>query len=249
MRIARLMAFSGISEAKRLSEQLGVRQNAPGNAAAQSYVGSPYPVLGLSVPSLRGILAAYRKERRNLTAKEVNAVAYELWRGKVYEEKALAIILLDRYAKVLDDASWRLLDRFIDAAVGWGLCDALRAGPIAKLVRARPERFRELLRWAKSDNFWRRRVAVYGLHDLVFAKALDKPFALLEKILFDGEFWVQRAVGTWLRECWKRDRRRTEALLRRHARGLPKVVITVATERAPKSFREELRNRNRATKV
>ena len=79
------------------------------------------------------------------------------------------------------------------------------------------------------------------MHDLVFAGELDQPFRILEKLLYDDEFWVQRAVGTWLRECWKRDRRRTEAFLRKHIRGLPRVLITVATERAPKALRDELR--------
>ena len=75
----------------------------------------------------------------------------------------------------------------------------------------------------------------------VRAGELDKPFELLERLLYEKEFWVQRAVGTWLRECWKKDEKRTAAFLRRHARGLPPVTITVATERAPKEFREELR--------
>src|SRR5436309_8155725 len=57
---------------------------------------------------------------------------------------------------------------------------------------------------------------------------------------------VQRAVGTWLRESWKKDRERTAAFLRAHARGLPPVTITVATERAPKAFREKLRRDARA---
>ena len=72
---------------------------------------------------------------------------------------------------------------------------------------------------------------------------LDRPFRLLEQLLYDKEFWVQRAVGTWLRECWKEDRSRTEAFLRKHARGLPRIVISVATERAPKTLREELRRK------
>ena len=79
------------------------------------------------------------------------------------------------------------------------------------------------------------------MHDLVFAGELDKPLQVLEKLLHDDEFWVQRAVGTWLRECWKQDRPRTETFLRKHIRGLPRVVITVATERAPKALRAELR--------
>jgi 3-methyladenine DNA glycosylase AlkD len=67
----------------------------------------------------------------------------------------------------------------------------------------------------------------------------------LEKLLHDDEFWVQRAVGTWLRECWKKDQGRTEAFLRKHVKGLPPVTITVATERASKSFRVELRKNSK----
>jgi len=78
---------------------------------------------------------------------------------------------------------------------------------------------------------------------------LDKPFELLERLLYDTEFWVQGGVGTWLREYWKQDRRRAEGFLRAHVRGLPKVVITVATERAPKAFREELRRRSGSTRI
>ncbi|HKZ48932.1 MAG TPA: DNA alkylation repair protein [Thermoplasmata archaeon] len=110
-------------------------------------------------------------------------------------------------------------------------------------MHAQPARFRETLRWARSTNFWRRRIAAYALRAYVFGGELDRPFQLLGKLLYDPEFWVQRAVGTWLRECWKKDRRRTEAFLRKHAKGLPRVTITVATERAPKAFREELRRR------
>ena len=52
--------------------------------------------------------------------------------------------------------------------------------------------------------------------------------------------------GTWLRESWKKDRRRIEAFLRDHALGLPAVTITVATERASKAFRAELREKAKA---
>ena len=75
------------------------------------------------------------------------------------------------------------------------------------------------------------------------AGEFGKPFTLLERLLYDEEFWVQRAVGTWLRECWKKDKQRTEKFLLKHARGLPRVVITVATERASKAFRRSLRLR------
>jgi len=229
------------AEHRALVAQIKKHEKKGGDAWLQKYVGSPLPVLGLSVPQMRAILAAFRKGHRGATAKDANALAGALWRGTTFEEKALAIMMMDAHAKILDEASWGLLDGWVDGCVGWGMCDSIGAGPIAKVVHAKPGRFRELLRWAKSANPWRRRIALYALHDYVLAKELDKPFTLLEKLVYDEEFWVQRAVGTWLRECWKRDARRTEAFLRRHVNGLPRVVVTVATERAPKAFREELR--------
>src|SRR5207244_1118446 len=96
---------------------------------------------------------------------------------------------------------------------------------------------------SRLERRGRERPRTYALHRFVRAGELDRPVQLLEKLLYDEEFWVQRAVGTWLRECWKQDRRRTEAFLRKHARGLPRIIVSVATERAPKSFRDELRRK------
>ena len=232
---------------KRIAGQLRNAPKVASPADLESYVGSPVPVLGLSVPTMRAIVAAFANAHKRLTATELNALCAALWSDPVFEEKSLAVFLLGRYDKILDDDTWRLADGWVDSATGWALSDALASGPIAGMVYAKPSRFQDLLQWTRANNLWRRRASTYALHRFVRAGELDKPFQLLERLLYDDEFWVQRAVGTWLRECWKQDRRRTEAFLRNHVRGLPNVVITVATERAAKSFRDELR-RSRANR-
>jgi 3-methyladenine DNA glycosylase AlkD len=213
----------------------------PGKLNGQSYLGSPVPVLGVPVPDLRKIVSGFKRTHKDVDVETLNPLADSLWDAATFEEKALAIGLFDAFLKILDEDSWTLLDRWAVEATGWGLCDWLGLGPITKIAYRHPRRFQEILGWTKSTNPWRRRIAVYSLRDFVFAGELDEPFRLLERLVYDEEFWVQRAVGTWLRECWKKDRPRTEAFLRKHVRGLPKVVITVATERAPPAFREELR--------
>lgn len=238
------MNMNVAAERRGLVAELRSKGKRGGDPAAQRYIGSPYPVLGLTTPQMRAILAAFVKAHRTMTVGELNGLAAILWKGLTTEEKGLAIGLLAHGRKILDDASWRLADSWIENAIGWGLSDSLASGPVAAMVYDEPARFNDVLRWAKAEDFWRRRASTYALHDFVLAKELDRPFRLLERLLYDEEFWVQRAVGTWLRECWKRDTPRTQAFLRKHVRGLPKVVITVATERAPKAFREELR-RNR----
>jgi 3-methyladenine DNA glycosylase AlkD len=227
---------------KDLVRQLDAAKR-PGKLGAQAYLGSPVPVLGVPVPDLRKIVSGFKKTHKDFDAKTLNPLAASLWDGATFEEKALAISLLDAYLKILDEDSWKLLDRWAGEASGWGLCDWLGFGPITKIAYRQPGRFQEILDWTKSTNPWRRRIAAYALRDFVFAGELDEPFRLLERLLYDPEFWVQRAVGTWLRECWKKDSRRTEAFLRKHVRGLPKIVITVATERAPPAIRAELRRR------
>lgn len=214
----------------------------------QAYLGSPVPVLGLTTPQLREVHKAFAEDHPSLTAADVNALAAALWETQTWEEKAFAIGLLDRHHDLLNEASWTLADSWIDRATGWALSDGLASGPVSFMVHSTPKRFAEILRWTKAENFWRRRTSTYALNEFVRAGELDKPFRLLERLLHDEEFWVQRAVGTWLRECWKKDAKRTEAFLLAHSPGLPPVTVTVATERSSKAFRAKLRSRNKAAK-
>ncbi len=215
---------------------------------AQAYLGSPVPVLGLTTPQLREAHHAFAREHPALTAAEVNALAAALWETGTWEEKIFAIGILDRHRDVLDEASWTLADSWVDAATGWALSDGLAAGPVSFMVHAHPKRFHEILRWTRAESFWRRRASTYALNEFVHDGQLDRPFRLLERLLEDEEFWVQRAVGTWLRECWKKDAKRTEAFLLAHSPGLPPVTVTVATERSSRAFRAKLRALNKASK-
>lgn len=233
------------SERRRIAGQLRSLARPAEAAKLQAYLGSPYPVLGLTTPEMRKLHQQFKREHPRLSGKDVNLLAAAMWSGETLEDKSFAIGLLSRQADPLDDRSWSLADSWVDEATGWALSDSLASGPISTMIAAEPTRFREILAWTKAKNFWRRRASTYALNDLVRAGELDKPFQLLEHLLYDDEFWVQRAVGTWLRECWKKDPRRTEAFLRMHVRGLPPVTITVATERASKAFREELRRKSK----
>jgi 3-methyladenine DNA glycosylase AlkD len=226
---------------ERLVKELHDRSKPIGDYPLQSYLGSPYPVLGVSTPAMKSILSEFFTSHRDLPIAHLNKLADSLWKAKTFEEKILGIGLLNRFHGILDEHTWKMLDGWIQDAKGWALCDSLGSGPISSMLKDDRARFHDVLKWAGSENFWRRRISTYALRDLVYTKDLKQPFELLEKLLYDEEFWVQRAVGTWLRECWKRDRKRTETFLLKHAKGLPRVTITVATERAPKQFRERLR--------
>jgi len=239
------MAINVKREREWVTAQLKAHGKPGGDKKMQAYIGSPYPCLGLSTPEMKALHKEFRERNLGLRAPEVNALAKAFWSGETWEEKAFAIGVLSRNEAVLDENSWKLMDKMVDQAIGWALSDGLASGPISAYMHAKPAKFKEVLKWTKAEHFWRRRASTYSLSEFVSASELDNPFALLERLLYDDEFWVQRAVGTWLRECWKRDQKRTEAFLRKHVKGLPPVAITVATERASKSFREELRRKSK----
>ena len=232
-------------EHRRVVRALRAEAAPSGIEFLRDYLGSPVPVLGVSTPRLRGVVRATVDRLAGAPLSRARSLARSLWQGATFEEKVVAIELLGSRILADDGGAWRLETRWVDAATGWALSDTLAAGPIADQVAAHPERFRELLRWTRSKNLWRRRASAYALRAWVRSGELDRPFALLERLLDDRERWVQRAVGTWLRECWKKDRPRTERFLRREVGRLAPVTITVATERAPKPLREELRRRVR----
>jgi len=232
-------------ERRRILRELRVATRVTGHDSLRSYLGSPVPVFGVRTPDLRQVVTATARRLRSRSRADFRALVRSLWERGNFEEKQVAIELLGRPPLVDDDIAWRLGVRWVEAATGWALSDSLASGPLATQVAARPERFAELLHWTRSENLWRRRASTYALRGWVRAGELDRPFELLERLLDDPERWVQRAVGTWLRECWKKDRPRTERFLRREARRLAPVTVSVATERAPKRLREELRRGSR----
>jgi 3-methyladenine DNA glycosylase AlkD len=233
------------SERRRVARELRTFEKDLDSEWLRSYLSSPVPVLGVSTPDLRSVARAAAQRLRTRPPSEIRAFMESLWAGKVFEEKVVAIELLNRRSLAPNDLAWRLGNRWVDSATGWALSDSLAGGPIAASVAAKPEHFADLLKWTRSANLWRRRASTYALRPWLRAGDLDPPFRLLERLLDDPERWVQRAVGTWLRECWKRDRVRTERFLLREARRLAPVTITVATERASPSFRAKLRATSR----
>jgi 3-methyladenine DNA glycosylase AlkD len=214
----------------------------------QQYVGSPVPTLGVYARELETVRRNFRTRHPRLRTEELHRLAQRLWDGSTFEERILACMLLEAYAGSWTAATWSLTDRWVDRAEGWGLCDTLAGGVISQQLVRQPSRFVEVRRWTRSPYLWRRRAALYAMNRWVRAGELDRPFVVLRALHRDPEFWVRRAVGTWLRECWKKDRARTERFLWARARSLPPIVITVATERAPRAYRDRLRRRARGAR-
>ena len=99
------------------------------------------------------------------------------------------------------------------------------------MVASDPTRCREVLRWAKSRNRWRRRAAcvalIRGARERRFFAQIVR---LSNQLLQDEDDMVQKGLGWLLRETAKADPRRTVAYLTRIRKNAPRLVLRTACE-------------------
>ena len=235
----------GTREVAKIRRELASAARPIGIENLQSYLGSPLPVLGVRAADFVRVVRRHARSTARRSVGESRSLAQRLWAGRWYEERAFAIALLAREPRPLDARLWRVATSWVDSATGWALSDSLASELLAEEVGRDPHRWREVAGWTRSPNPWRRRSVLYAQSRLVRKGEIDRPMRLLHQLRTDPDRWVQRAVGTWLRECGKRDAPRLRAYLRREAVRLSATAITVATERCSPGFRAEIRARAR----
>ena len=176
--------------------------------------------LGVPVPVIDDLTRGWRA---GLDVPGRVALASALWDTDIHEARIAAARLLTQ-ARIRPDAEvWRLIASWVPTFDAWALADhACMAGQ--RRVRAAPVRLDEVEAWTMSDHMWTRRAAL--VIALPFARLPNpKPaeIALRERVLgwaagyaTDRAWFIQKAVGWWLRDLSKHDPDRVIAFLEQH---------------------------------
>ncbi len=170
----------------------------------------------------------YRKEIRKLARRFTKvikneagveylvAVANELFKGKVLEEKILAVFLLETSVAEFGNKEFKLFEVWLDRVSTWADHDALVQYLIGPLMVLEPKRTASAIRWAKSKDEWHRRAAavslIRGARVKMFMPEIERVTAAL---LTDKNDMVQKGLGWLLRESAKGNRRTGEPANRR----------------------------------
>ena len=168
-------------------------------------------------------------------------VADELFSGRVLEEKVFAVFLLEKQTDSLGEKEFRLFTSWLDRISNWADHDGLVHYLLAPMVSAEPLRSREVFRWAKSPNRWRRRAACVAL----IRGARKKQFfpeivRLSNTLLTDDDDMVQKGLGWLLREAAKYDAKRTVPYLAKIRGRAPRLVLRTACETLPAATRKRI---------
>ncbi|WP_264213885.1 DNA alkylation repair protein [Leisingera thetidis] len=181
-------------------------------------------VLGVPNPATNDLTKSWRQ---SLSLAARADLARALWDTDIFEARIAAAKLLTQ-ARIKEDALvWELLQAWVPEFDSWAIADHA-CSAIAKRLQADPARLDTVEAWTQSDRMWTRRAALVAT--LPWAKMNNlKPAdqERRERILGwavsyvpDRDWFIQKAIGWWLRDLSKHDAARTAAFLAEHGPGM-----------------------------
>ncbi|WIV51691.1 DNA alkylation repair protein [Marivivens sp. LCG002] len=204
-----------IDQALTALEALADAEKAP-ELLAYHKVERPY--LGVSNPQIDDLTKEWRAA---CTLEERLELASALWATNIHEARIAAAKLLTQARIRPDDtAAWELIKSWVPDFDAWAIADHVAiAGQ--KRLSADPTRLDEIEPWTVSPHMWSRRaVLVMTLPWTKITHPKPEEIAARERILSwaagyvdDREWFIQKAIGWWLRDLGKRDPERVKAFI------------------------------------
>ncbi|GAB4276967.1 MAG: DNA alkylation repair protein [Pararhodobacter sp.] len=181
--------------------------------------------LGLGNPQIDALVKEWRAAA-SLEGRLVLAAA--LWDSGIHEAMIAAAKLLTQARIRPDDSgAWALIASWVPGFDGWAVADHACAAGGRRLV-ADPARLDEVETWTTHENMWTRRAAL--VMTLPWARLNNpKPAdeAIRARILGwaatyadDRDWFIQKAIGWWLRDLSKHDAGLTRAWIDAHGARL-----------------------------
>lgn len=228
--------------AKHIRKLLRDHGSAEHAASVQRFFTEPVASRGWRAADLRK--AAVRMRRVILAHARPDyllQVADKLFRGRVVEEKAMAVLLLEKSVPEFGEREFRLLEGWLDRVKNWDDHDALVHTLLGPMLAAAPGRARLALRWAKSKNRWRRRTAavalIRGARKQMFEPEIRR---VSDQLLGDKDEMVQKGLGWLLREWVKKSPKHAIPYLLRIRTRAPRLVLRTACETLTSAQRKKV---------
>lgn len=203
----------------------------------RQYHKSTRPHWGIKMPQLDSVVKRYVNQHTT----PLLPLALALWDSGTFDLMLAAGRILGRREVPASPRLWRTIDAWLDDVDGWALEDVL--APAAwKCLLHDPAVLDDMACWTTHPSVWRRRAAL--VYTLPYAKPGHDP----ERVLTWGagyatnpEWFIQKAIGWWLRELSKHDGPRVVRFLQTHWHQLQGVARKEASRRLdPESVRRLL---------
>ncbi|MDX8351653.1 DNA alkylation repair protein [Cognatiyoonia sp. IB215182] len=164
-----------------------------------------------------------------------------------YEVRMAAVAIMDFQArqKKLDAAQRQALFNLYlsrhDRLNNWDFVDRAAPHVIGEHLVGRDRSILDQL--ARSDDPHERRTALVATYAFIKRGEVADTFRIAATLADDTDDYVQKAIGSWVREAGKRDEAALVAFLTANADRLPRKTITAAAKLLPEEIKRRIRHR------
>jgi 3-methyladenine DNA glycosylase AlkD len=198
------------------------------------------PYLGLTNPQINDLTKDWRQE---LELADRIALADALWQSDIYEARLAAAKLLTQARLRPDDTeAWRLIASWTPDFDSWAIADHVSMAAQKRLV-AVPARLDDVEGWIASDHLWTRRAALVST--LPWTKqnnpkpqeteARERILGWIATLVPDHKWFIQKAIGWWLRDLSRHDPARTTAFIDAHGAAMKAFAVKEALRHITKN--------------
>ncbi|MFA5087268.1 MAG: DNA alkylation repair protein [Candidatus Paceibacterota bacterium] len=163
----------------------------------------------------------------------------ELLNDKVHECRLTALfILVEKYKKTDEKEKKKIFNLYLKNYKNinnWDLVDLSAPRIVGEHLMDKDRKI--LYDWAKSNNLWKKRIAILSTFTFIKNRQLDDSFKIAKILLNDKHDLIHKAVGWMLREAGKRDKNKEIDFLEKYVPKMPRTMLRYAIEKFSPSER------------
>ncbi|HLE49385.1 MAG TPA: DNA alkylation repair protein [Patescibacteria group bacterium] len=194
----------------------------------------------------------------SLNKKEAIVFVKYLWNQPSFEEKTLALEILELHSNELNKSDLPLIEKMMRQSRGWALLDSLIIPLMPGILQKHKSVYEYLLKWIKDDDYWVRRSALLsqlllfrsgkgGRKDLFFQMAQSQFDELWIDKIYKGtlvnkraKFFIRKAIGWTLRDMSAKSPETVYNFLKNNKNKMSGLSFREGSRKLPPKLRSKL---------
>ena len=215
-------------------------------AKYSKYFKEGFDGFGIDNKVLINQLESWSKEwKEDMKLENYMDLSDELMKNGKFEEKSIAIHLVKSKKSEYTEETFDRIGKWFELGISdWATTDVLCMLVLPHFFIEHIIGFDKLKEWNSSQSEWQRRavpVLFVELSKLKIDLKYNEAVSVIEPLMDDESEYIQKGLGTLLRELWKKQPKETEKFLYEWKDKCGRLIIRYATEKMDKEYRKKFR--------
>jgi 3-methyladenine DNA glycosylase AlkD len=170
----------------------------------KKYMRNKFDFFGIKSPLRKELFRSFIKEYGWPATQDLEAVCIALYSQHEREFHYFAMEMAERNINKFNESAVKLFEFMIVTCAWWDTVDFIAANILGRFFRIYPGLIREVTNvWMDSENLWLQRSCI--LFQLKYKRNTDTEllYSFIERLKASDEFFIQKAIGWFLREYSK----------------------------------------------